>query len=155
MDFVEVIKVVSLVLFSSVKFLFAPFTVTASSYSLIETIAITITGGFAGVLFFFRFGGWALDRLTLLMYGDKPRKRITRKNRLIIWVKSKLGIVGLSLITPSLISIPLGALLAAKYFRSDKRTVPFLMLSVVFWSLVLSTFSHLVYPLLIPIISGL
>ena len=48
------------------------------------------------------------------------------------------GLVGLAGIAPPILSVPITALLAAKYFRHDRRTLPFLIASVVLWSFVLS-----------------
>jgi hypothetical protein len=39
-----------------------------------------------------------------------------------------------------LISIPIGSIIAAKYFRHDRRTLPVLLSSVLIWSVVLSSF---------------
>lgn len=61
-------------------------------------------------------------------------------NRIIVSLKNhRLGLIGLALITPSLISIPVGCMLAAKYFSHDKRTVPVLLTAVVFWAFILTT----------------
>ena len=148
MNFAEIAEVVGLMFWASVKFLFAPSTVALAGYSFWETVGITIVGGFMGVLFFYFASGWVMKTYVNLVpskKNPKPKKVMTRKNKLIIWVKQNFGIVGLSLITPSLISIPLGSILAARFFSYDKRTVPFLLLSVVFWSFVLSALSTLIF----------
>jgi hypothetical protein len=55
-------------------------------------------------------------------------------------LKHGWGLRGLAALTPILLSIPLGTILAAKYFRHDRRTVPLLLSSVLIWSVVLSSF---------------
>jgi len=144
--FIEVLRVVGLVLFSSVKFLFAPSAVYLSGYSYFQTIAITICGGLIGVTLFF-FAGAALSRFVQDRFSSaKPRKSFTKRNRLLIKVKASWGLIGLALISPTLISIPLGSLLAARYFRNDKRTLPVFFGAVVFWSFVLTSLTALIGP---------
>lgn len=143
----EILQVIGLVAFSSVKFLFAPSTVYAFGYNWFETIGITILGGWSGVLIFFYAGSYIFDWWTRRFDKRDKKKRVFRKrNRLIITVKNKYGIVGLAVVSPSLISIPLGCLLAAKYFRHDKRTIPIFFSAVVFWSLTLTTITTFVGP---------
>jgi len=63
----------------------------------------------------------------------------TRTNRAIVRIKQQYGIIGLSAFAPPTLSIPITAIIAAKYFRHERRTLPVLLLSVLVWSLVLST----------------
>ena len=75
------------------------------------------------------------------MHGGAPvrgRRVFTRTNRFIVRVKRGHGMHGLAMITPPLISIPIGSILAAKYFHHDRRTLPTLLSSVVIWSVVLT-----------------
>lgn len=140
------LKVIGLVLFSSVKFLFAPATVYFSGYNYLETIAITISGGWLGVLVFFYAGSYIFDwfAATFQSKSTKKKKVFKRRNRIIVNVKNRYGILGLALLSPSLISIPIGCLIAAKYFRNDRRTVPVFFAAIVFWSFTLTTLSSTV-----------
>ncbi|RMG80601.1 MAG: hypothetical protein D6707_06140 [Bacteroidetes bacterium] len=54
-------------------------------------------------------------------------------------VKSRFGILGVALITPVILSIPLGSMLAARFFSDNKMALPILMIAVLFWSVVLTT----------------
>ena len=58
---------------------------------------------------------------------------------MIVRVKRNQGLNGLAAITPVLISIPLGTILAARYFRHDKRALPVLFSSVLIWDVILSS----------------
>ncbi len=144
----ELIKVIGLVLFSSVKFLFAPSTVYFSGYTYLETIGITIVGGTIGVLVFFYAGSYIFDWITITFQKkDKKKKVFSKRNRTIINVKNRYGIIGLAIISPSVISIPLGCLIAAKYYRGDKRTVPIFLAAIVFWSFTLTSISAFIGPI--------
>lgn len=129
-------------LLSSIKFLFAPPAVLAVGFSFWETIAITIAGGWIGVWFFYFFGKWAIDFYNK-KYPPKEKKKqlkFTWKNKLIIKVKSGFGIYGLAFISPVTISIPVGSILAARYFSQDKKTVFILMAGIILWSFALTLF---------------
>lgn len=144
---IEILRIIGLILFSSVKFLFAPATVYLSGYTFWQTLLITIIGGFIGVLTFFFAGRAMFSWINERFNGKKPRKNFSKKNRLLIKVKSSWGLIGLAIISPSLISIPLGSLLAARYFRHDRRTIPVFFGAVVLWSLVLTSLTALIGPL--------
>ncbi len=68
------------------------------------------------------------------------RKKIfTWKNKLIVITVRRFGLVGVALLTPTLLSIPVGTLIAARYFRNPRRVVGYLCASVVLWSLIFSS----------------
>jgi len=139
---VEFAKIAGLFLLSSVKFLFAPSTTVASGYSFVETIAITFTGGVTGFFIFFKFGT-VIIKWYNSMIKSKEKLRFTKKNRFIVKIKRDYGLYGLALLTPCLLSMPVGSFLASAYFSDDKRTVPTFILSVLFWSLLLTSVSML------------
>lgn len=143
----EILRVVGLMLLSSVKFLFAPSTVYISGYSFLETILITVCGGTIGVFAFF-YGGGVIFSLFRRPPGEEKKKKkiFTKKNRVLIRIKNGYGLYGLALVSPCLISIPIGCLLAAKYFKHDKRTIPVFLAAVVFWSFVLTSITALIGP---------
>jgi hypothetical protein len=70
--------------------------------------------------------------------GLPPTRIFTRSNRTIVRVKHRYGLIGLAAIAPPTLSIPITAIIAAKYFRHDRRTLPTLLASVLIWSVVLS-----------------
>lgn len=128
-------------LLSSVKFLFTPSAMVTAGYGFYETVFISMAGAFMGIVIFY-FGGSAVfawfDRLK--WREGKPRKIFTKRNRLIVNYKNKLGVVGLAA-TIGLISVPLCSLLAAKYFHHKKKTVWVLMASAAVWTLFLASVS--------------
>ena len=139
----EFSKILVLLLVSATKFLMGPGTILASGYSPGETIIINIIGGLLGSFFFFYFGAWFFNWLEVKFRkkGRKPKKRFTWKNRLIIRFKNRFGVIGMALLIP-IISIPISALISAKYFRDDRKSIPAYILSVVFWSFILTYFSN-------------
>ncbi len=138
-----ILEILGLFLLSSVKFLFAPASSIALGYDLPKTIIITFCGGSFGTTIFYFLGSaiaswWAKHK-------KKPKKKkkiFTNTNRKIVFIKNKYGLIGLCLITPGIISIPVGSILAAKYFRHDKRTFPFLIASLLIWCITLSLIAY-------------
>ena len=141
-----IFEILAILLLSSVKFLFAPSAAVAAGYGFLKTIIITFSGGSCGILFFYYLGGWAVNKISCMISGSKNQnfnavqnKRIfTKKNKWIVKIKSKFGLAGLSIITPGIISIPVGAILAAKYFKKNPNTIAYLVASVFLWSLLLT-----------------
>ena len=142
----EILKISGWILLSAVKFLIAPSSIyVVGHYSFWETVIISISGGWMGVIGFyyfgkiiFRFFEWVTLRLGTGI--KKPKMRMTKMNRIIVSVKNhRLGLIGLALISPSVISIPIGSMLAARYFGQDKRTIPVFFIAVVFWAFVLTS----------------
>lgn len=137
----DIVKIIGLIIFSGLKFFFAPSTVYLSGYSYFETIAITSTGGILTVLVFFYFG----EALKIIFSSRRKKKKekmkFTKSNRRFIKIKTKYGLIGLAILTPCFFSVPLGSLLAARYFDEDKRTLPFLFTSVILWSFILTSIS--------------
>ena len=149
----EALQIFGWLVFSAVKFLIAPGTIyIVGGYSFMETIAISVAGGWMGIIAFFYFGKviwqvfeWIANRLRTGI--RKPKKRMTKMNRIIVYIKNhRMGLIGLALITPSIISIPAGCMLAAKYFSHDKRVVPILFSAVVLWAFILTFLASILGP---------
>jgi len=148
----ELLRAISIFFLSATKLLWAPGTAVASGLTFWETILITATGGMTGIVFFYYFGHMvfvAFDK-----WKDKRRKVVvekrifTRKNRMVVNVKSKFGIIGLTFLTPCIISIPIGCVIAAKFYFNNRLTLPLLLVFTVVWCFILSIFSFYVKQLL-------
>ncbi len=139
----KLFEIAGLFLLSSVKFLFAPSTTVAAGYNFVETLIITISGGLFGVFLFFYSGKWIIEKWASFFPKKKTERIFSRKNKFIISTKNKFGIAGLAALM-GVISIPLAAFLAARYFRYNPRTIPYLVASICIWSLGLTFFSIVV-----------
>jgi membrane protein YqaA with SNARE-associated domain len=143
----EILQILGLFLLSSTKFLFAPATIILSGYNFWQTILISTTGGWFGVYVFYFFGKLIMDYIFRKYFNKTEPKQVKKKfsktNKMIVKTKTKYGIYGLAIITPVVISIPIGAIIAAKYYRKNKATIPILMSAVFAWSVILTTFFSL------------
>ena len=150
----QIVEVFIVFLTCSVKFLPGPFAaVNGFDFNYLESVLITSTGGVAGVLFFYLISGWMMERYKIRKARTElnkrqagtyvPERKFTTKNKLIIKIKKRFGLLGLVLITPPLLSIPIGSILVAKFFRKSKFSLPALVISVFFWSFTLTAFAFL------------
>lgn len=132
---------------SIVKFLLSALVSYGFEHTYLETIVLTSIGACIGTVLFFRLGKGVLEffrkryvkrRADRLSKGLPPKRIFTRTNRFIVRVKRTYGLVGIAVLPPVL-SVPITALLAAKYFKHDRRALPVLLTAVVAWSVLLST----------------
>ena len=137
-DFLEAL---SIFLLSAVKFMWAPGTSIAAGFTFWQTIIITSLGGMVGILFFYYFGHLIFMSFDKWRYRNKPKKLFTKRSRRIITVKERFGLIGFTFLTPAIISIPIGCVIAAKFFYQNKQTLPLLLGFTIVWSFILTIFS--------------
>lgn len=138
----ELLKILSV--FITCMFFFGKAGVPAAmvlfNYSFYKVFFVTCAGGITGNIVFTNLSA-ALIRWRhnyRLKKGKIHKKRIfTTFNRRIIRIKQRFGLTGLALLTPLLLSTPLGAFLAERFFRDKKKIIIYLSISVIIWSIVL------------------
>lgn len=132
-------EVIVVFLTSTVKFLPAPFAAAGLGMSFWQAFLLVGIGGTLGVTVFY-FIAKALLKAT--NKRKKKKKVFTKMNRRIIKIKQQFGLTGIAAITPPLISIPFGTIIAVKFFHHRKDVLPMLILAVWFWSAILTTAVH-------------
>lgn len=142
------LQVLTVMFMAAFKFLFSGLVSFGMGYSFLETMIYMAIGGCIGGLVFYLLGKTVLEwfrrryvqkRAARIAKGVPTRKIFTRTNRTIVRIKHRYGMLGLVAFTPPILSIPITALLAAKYFKHDRRTLPSLIGSILVWSVVLTT----------------
>ncbi len=144
----QVLSALSVLAMAALKLLFAAPWSYGLGFGFLATLVLLIVGGGIGMAAFFFAGERVMEWFRLrhlrrehkrLAKGLPPDRIFTRTNRFIVRMKRDFGLPGLA-VMPPILSIPITAVIAAKYFRHDRRTLPVLLLSVVAWSFVLSSF---------------
>ena len=137
----ELIKILSVVVLSAFKLMMGvPFALFAYGYSFVETVIMTSFGGILGVIVFTYFSEWILKiwkrfiKKTSTGLPGKKKQIFNRRNRLIVKIKRKYGIMGIAFISPSLITIPIGTFILVRYFHNKKKIIVYESAAVVFWS---------------------
>lgn len=152
------LKILTVFLVSSIKFLFAPALSFGLGLNFIQTWLSTTAGGIVGVVFFFFLSRWILllysryffyyfhlirvkiyTALDITVPKFIPARRFTKRNRFIIKLVRKYGLAGIVILTPVLLSIPVGTFIATRYFSSNRFLLVYLSSSVLFWSLFMSS----------------
>lgn len=159
-----IVKIVSILLISSVKFIFAFPLAIKYNFNFGTTFLLTSTGGIAGILFFSFFWQhvillylWFIHsylykfpkirnflkklKSKIVPYREPKNVPFKRKRR-YVWFKQNSGLLGIAILTPFILSIPVGTFLAVRFFGRNVRTLMFLSVTLVIWSLVLSIFVH-------------
>jgi len=147
----DLLEIVSVFLMSTVKFVFGGVPLAmVYGFSFFKAVTITSLGGFTGVTIFI----YTSDKLIAYFKRRKilkeiknprlvPKKSFTRTNKIIIIVKQRFGLLGISLLTPLLLSIPIGCFLAVRYFNDKQRILVYMFGSILFWSVSVSSFKLL------------
>ncbi len=138
------------ILFSSFKFAATfPLVIIQFEFSFLETILWTNVGGIAGVYFFAFLSGKLIvwwkrifrrSNRKILEDEQQVKKIFTRRNRRIVRTKQKYGLIGIALITPFLLSIPVGVFLVVRYYHASKMRFLYLIASNLIWSLIYTGF---------------
>ena len=159
-----ILRMLGVFVVSGLKFIVAPFMSINLGFTYSQTLVYTAVGGIAGVWFFYH-----LSHIVLAIYHryytqrvfpylsqttffrnrltTPKRKRIfTRKSRMLGTIRSKYGLPGIVILTPVLLSIPLGTFLAITYYSHQRHILAYMAASVVCWTIVLTTIGHLLHP---------
>ncbi|MEM9023549.1 MAG: hypothetical protein AAGB22_07395 [Bacteroidota bacterium] len=152
------LELVPWALLSLLKFAVTPEIMRTAGYGYWETLFTVLIGGSLGVTLFYYSGTVVINYIDAWWPGNrssknKPRKSFTRKNKFIVRIKNRFGLYGLAFLTPLLLSIPIGSVLAARFFPYGHKTTVALLVAVVFWSFMLTTF-HDFFSAIIGYVSG-
>lgn len=134
-------KVFTVLLFCSLFFskLGMPAAVILFKFNFIKVFAVSCAGGIGGTIFY------TYVSAVLLKWWDKfkegkaffeKKKVFTKANRRIIRIKKRFGLTGIAILTPVLLSIPLGAFLAERFYKDKKKVILAISFWVVVWSIV-------------------
>lgn len=62
-----------------------------------------------------------------------PKKIFTKSNRRVLKIKQRFGLTGIAILTPVLLSIPIGAFLAERFYKDKKKVIIYLSISGIVW----------------------
>lgn len=145
----NVSQIILTILSSSVKFAMTfPLVIMQFKFSFVETILWTNIGGIVGIYFFAFLSDKVIvwwnrtfrqKRMELKSQG-KTKKTFTKKNRRIVRIKQRYGLIGIALSTPFLLSIPVGTFLVIRYYRSSRLKFAYLIGANLIWSVIYTLF---------------
>ncbi len=138
----SLLEIMSVFFLSTVKFVLGGVPLAlVYEFSFFKSVTVTSFGGFVGVTFFVYTSNSLIaffKKRKISKQIDNPnlphKKVFTRTNKTIIIVKQRFGLLGIALLTPLLLSIPIGCFLSVRYFKNKQRILIFMFGSVMFWS---------------------
>lgn len=155
-----IIKFVHVILLAAVKFILTLPYAMVIGLKYEQALAAVLIGGIGGFLFFYYLSkpvARGFNNMIPLFFRYVPlfmkmryeafcerrRKKskpriFSRRSRMIARIKNSYGLPGIILTTPLLLTIPVGAILANKYYSKRKYVVLYMILSIVGWTAVLS-----------------
>lgn len=129
----------SIFLIATTKSMVAPLPGPKFKLSFLETYLATVSGAILGAAVFYFAAEYFMlrtkkkrDRKRELALEKgipfKEKKKFTFINRMMVRIKRSLGIIGLSFWAPFFMSIPIGAVVVAKFY--GKRKITFLLICI-------------------------
>lgn len=141
-------------LLASVKFAVAvPFFILENKLTLLQGLLFGVSSGILGILTFMflstvilKFWHWLKEQLGIKK--TKPKKVFSKRSRMMVRVKNKYGLAGIALLSPIIISLPVGAFLAMRYFKNKKQVFLYMLGGVILWSLIYASSASLIIKIL-------
>ena len=87
---------------------------------------------FTPTIFKVRFELWRDRRRKRLL----TRRKFTTMNKFIVKIRMRYGMWGIIVLSPIILSIPIGALLGTKYFPHRQGFIPYMILSISLWGII-------------------
>ena len=133
--------------FGTFKFMFAAYLTFQAAYlsdvdvPYWNVVISTFLGAFVSFNFFFFFSSLLMERakerkLKKIKKGTlKPKKQFSRMNKFIVRLKfSSFGYFVLVIVGPMVLSIPIGSIIIAKFYRRIKFTYWLEVVSLFVWA---------------------
>jgi ABC-type antimicrobial peptide transport system permease subunit len=160
-----IFKVLHVILLASVKYFFTLPYAMIIGLNYQQALISVLIGGIGGFLFFYYLSSNMIKLLEYLkpkiclfippflklkfhvfcqrMSIKKPVRIFSKKSRFLVKVKTTYGFWGIIIATPFLLTIPVGAFLANRYYAKRPQTVPFMIISIVGWAGLLTGIVHI------------
>jgi uncharacterized membrane protein len=137
-----IIKYITVLTGSMLKFIFGPLSGFALKLSFWETYLLTVVGMMLSVLIFSFLGRFIKEKVYPLFFKS-PKKLFTRGNRRKVLVWRKYGLLGIAFLTP-LILTPIGGTLVATSFGEHKGKIfSYMLASALVWGALLTGFIYI------------
>lgn len=127
---------------SSVKFMFAPVYGKATGLTFFETYISLVCGGIVAAFIFFKFTYKLLERsakkrrfrrANALAMGFEyfEPKKFTRTNKIIVRTRRRFGFFVCTFFFPFFLSVPVGTIIATKFYGKQTLFFPILIAGLV------------------------
>ena len=146
---------ISFFLFSTIKFMFTPLGGPKLGLLFWETYFSCVAGGILGAAFFYFSSGYFMKKSLekKVMLREKAiaeghplpyKKKFTRMNKFVVKIKRSLGLFGTAMWVPFFLSVPIGSIVTAKFYRHEKKTFPIIVLGMFVNGIITTGFAYLI-----------
>ncbi len=138
----EIKQIAGIFTLSTVKFGFGgvPWAVFAH-YPFFKGVTITTAGGVTGSILFANISEWAVEHYDKFKDRYFPKKKASTKsvfdNKFFHKVKDRWGLAGIAFFTPLILSIPIGTMLAVRFYGDKQKVISYMLISIAAWDIVL------------------
>jgi hypothetical protein len=139
-------------LISTVKFLFAASIVSASNLSPFEIAIATGLGAISSFNVFYWTSSYFMNkakdrkRRKIIPYTAKQKAVFTTVNKYIIKAKmSKSGFWLICILAPLILSVPIGSILVAKFYRGNRLAYLLTTVSLILFAFLLAYFNKVLF----------
>jgi hypothetical protein len=137
-------KYTVVVLTSAVKYIVGVITAVTTGLNFVETLICTVGGGMLGVIVYLYL--WELIVKVYRRFFPKKRKegiKINNTKRWIVKIVVKYELYGIAFLTPLLLSVPIGVMMAAALEENKWRIKRYMFFSFLGWTLLIYAISTL------------
>ncbi len=109
-------------------------------FNFIKTFIFSVGSAFLSNILFTYFSYYLINKWKSLKKKwnfSHKRAIFTKKNRRIIRVKKSFGLIGIAILSPILISIPVGAFLGERFYKNKQKVILYLTAAEIFWFFIL------------------
>lgn len=125
-----------------------PAAVIVFEFDFVKVILVSCSGGIIGTIVFTYLSAGLLKWWKIFKNKRFPSNKTStfkKSNRRIVRLKNRFGLTGIAVLTPFLLSIPVGAFIAERFYKDKKKVITAISLSVVAWSFFLYGVFYLFY----------
>jgi hypothetical protein len=119
-------------LLSGVKYMFGAILCLGAFKNHAFGFMVSSAGAVAGI-FLFTYGESWLNEHVFKKYLFKKGTRFNKRNRFLVRLKHNGGLPLIALLTPVLLTIPVGCILATTFIHSRKKIILYMTISALFW----------------------
>ena len=146
-------KIVSVFFLATVKFFYTPIYASIIGFEIYETMVVMIAGGISSFLVFYYLSHFVIISTKIIKpiaksvtpnhikdgfrawqqkrsLRKKPKKKFTKRNRLIVKIRRDYGMWTIIFLTPVMLSIPVGAFLLRKYYEDNKYVFVYALIAI-------------------------
>lgn len=132
----EILKAIPIYFSTMFKFIFGPLGGYAAGLTLLTTILVNVASMMTVVLLFAFFGDFI--RKNIIGRFFKKRKLFTVRNRRIVTIWKKYGILGVAALTPCLLTPIGGSIIAVSFGTPRNKMILYMFISASIWSVIFS-----------------